>query len=155
MKEQIIRSLSYEQTYFVHCNAGPVGGPCWPRSERRAKCGFASSGHSRSSGFVWRSELVVAADEAFSEAGEYTVGLWNGDIVAAQLVGRDPSTDVALLRIDRSDLQPISLTASKADVGALAIAVGAEDGTPTTALGMVSRNTGSWRSLAEARSTRG
>ena len=106
-----------------------------------------SSSHSRSSGFIWRSELVVTADEALSEDGEYTVGLWNGDTVAAQLVGRDPSTDVALLRIDRSDLQPISLTASKADVGALAIAVGAEDGTPTTALGMVSRNTGPWRSL--------
>jgi len=106
-----------------------------------------SSSHSRSSGFIWRSELVVTADEALSEDGEYTVGLWNGDTVAAQLVGRDPSTDVALLRIDRSDLQPISLTASKADVGALAIAVGAEDGTPTTALGMVSRNIGPWRSL--------
>ena len=106
-----------------------------------------SSSHSRSSGFIWRSELVITADEALSEDGEYTVCLWNGDTVAAQLVGRDPSTDVALLRIDRSDLQPISLTASKADVGALAIAVGAEDGTPTTALGMVSRNAGPWRSL--------
>jgi S1-C subfamily serine protease len=106
-----------------------------------------SSSHSRSSGFIWRSGLVVTADEALSEDGEYTVGLWNGDSVAAQSIGRDPSTDIALLRIDRSDLQPISLTAAALDVGALAIAAGAEDGTPTAALGVVSRSTGPWRSL--------
>ena len=33
----------------------------------------AFSGHSRSSGFVWRSELMVTADEALSEDGENTV----------------------------------------------------------------------------------
>jgi S1-C subfamily serine protease len=106
-----------------------------------------SSSHSRSSGFIWRSGLVVTADEALSEDGEFTVCLWNGDTVAAQLVGRDPSTDIALLRIDRSDIQPISLTAPALDVGALAIAVGAEDGTPTAALGVVSHSAGPWRSL--------
>jgi len=65
----------------------------------------------------------------------------------AQLVGRDPTTDVALLRVDRSDLQPISLTASAVDVGALVIAMGAEDGKPTAALGLVSHTAGAWRSL--------
>ena len=70
------------------------------------------SGRSRSSGVVWRSGLLVTADEALSEDSELTVKLWNGDAVAAQAVGRDPSTDIALLRIDRSDLQPISLAAS-------------------------------------------
>ncbi len=106
-----------------------------------------SSSRSRSSGFIWRSGLVVTADEALSEDGEYSVGLWNGDSVAARLVGRDPSTDIALLRIDRSDLEPISPTAVALDVSALAIAVGAEEGTPTAALGVVSRSAGPWRSL--------
>ncbi|MGH6804269.1 MAG: S1C family serine protease [Methyloceanibacter sp.] len=106
-----------------------------------------SSGRSRSSGFVWRPELIVTADEALSEDAEFTVKLWNGDAVGAQLVGRDPTTDVALLRVDRSDLQPLSLTASAVDVGALVIAMGAEDGKPTAALGLVSHTAGAWRSL--------
>jgi S1-C subfamily serine protease len=106
-----------------------------------------SSGRSRSSGLIWRPELIVTADEALSEDGEFTAKLWNGDAVAAQLVGRDPSTDIALLRVDRLDLQPISLTASAVDVGALVIAVGAEDGKPIAALGVVSHTAGPWRSL--------
>jgi S1-C subfamily serine protease len=106
-----------------------------------------SSTHSRSSGFIWRTGLVVTADEALSEDGEYTIGLSDGDAAAGKLVGRDSTTDVALLRVDRSDVQPISLTASTANVGALAIAVGAEDGRPIAALGVVSRHTGPWRSL--------
>ena len=59
---------------------------------------------SRSSGFIWRPGLVVTADEALSEDGEFDVTLSGGDTVAAQLVGRDPTADVALLRVDRSDL---------------------------------------------------
>ena len=106
------------------------------------------SGRSRSSGFVWRSGLLVTADEALSEDSELTVKLWNGDAVAAQAVGRDPSTDIALLRIDRSDLQPISLAASVVNVGALVMAVGAEkEGKPTAAFGVVSRTAGPWRSF--------
>ena len=104
------------------------------------------SHRSRSSGFVWRPGLIVTADEALSEDGEFAVTLSGGDTVPAQLVGRDPSTDVALLRVDRSDLRPVPLEAAPVRVGALAIAIGAEAGTPTAALGMVSRSEGPWRS---------
>jgi S1-C subfamily serine protease len=65
----------------------------------------------------------------------------------SEFVGRDPSTDVALLRVDRSDLRPVPLEAAPVPVGALAIAIAAEDGAPTAALGVVSRSAGSWRSL--------
>ena len=94
------------------------------------------SHRSRSSGFVWRPGLIVTADEALSEDGEFAVTLSGGDTVPAQLVGRDPSTDVALLRVDRSDLRPVPLEAAPVPVGALAIAIGAEDGAPTAALGV-------------------
>ena len=60
---------------------------------------------------------------------------------------RDPTTDVALLRVDRSDLRPVPLETAIVRVGALAIAVGAEDGAPTAALGIVSHSEGAWRSL--------
>ena len=105
------------------------------------------SHRSRSSGFVWRPGLIVTADEALSEEGEFAVTLPGGDIVAAQLAGRDSTTDVALLRVDRSDLEPVLLEALPVAAGALAMAVGAEDGTPTAAVGVVSRAAGPWRSL--------
>ena len=89
----------------------------------------------------------MTADEALSEDGEFAVTLSGGDTVPAQLVGRDPTTDVALLRVDRSDLRPVPLEAAPVPVGALAIAIGAEDGAPTAALGVVSRSAGPWRSL--------
>jgi S1-C subfamily serine protease len=102
---------------------------------------------SRSSGFVWRPGLIVTADEALTDEGELAVTMPGGDAVAATLVGRDPTTDVALLRSDRPDLQPVALAASPVAIGALAVAVGAKDGAPVAALGMVSRATGPWRSL--------
>jgi S1-C subfamily serine protease len=91
------------------------------------------SHRSQSSGFAWRPGLVVTADEALSEEGEFAVTVPGGDSVPAQLVGRDPTTDVALLRIDRSDLPPLPLTATSLAVGALA--VGSDDGAPIAALG--------------------
>jgi S1-C subfamily serine protease len=105
------------------------------------------SHRSRSSGFVWRRGLIVTADEALSEEGEFAITLPGGDTVAAQLAGRDATTDVALLRVDHADLRPVLLEASPVAAGALAMAVGAEGGTPTVAVGVVSRSTGPWRSL--------
>jgi S1-C subfamily serine protease len=106
-----------------------------------------SSSHSRSSGFVWRPGFIVTADEALSEEGDCIVKSRNGDIVGAQLVGRDPTTDIALLRVDRADLQSLSLTSLAVEAGALVVVAGAEDATPTVALGVVSRVAGPWRSL--------
>jgi S1-C subfamily serine protease len=105
------------------------------------------SGRSRSSGFVWRPGLIVTADEALAEDEEFTVTLPGGDTVAAQLAGRDPTTDVALLRIDRSDLRPVSLVESPVSTGALVMTVGADNDTSTAALGVVSRAGGPWRSM--------
>lgn len=105
------------------------------------------SHRSQSTGFVWRPGLVVTADEALSDDGEFTVEVPGGDTVPARLVGRDPTTDVALLRIDRADLQPLQLTPSELAVGALAISVGSIEGSPVAAFGVVSRAGGPWRSL--------
>ena len=105
------------------------------------------SDHSRSSGFFWRPGLIVTADEALSEEGDITVTLPGGDAIAARRVGRDHTTDIALLRVDHSDLPTLPLESLPVAVGALALAVGAEDGGPTAAFGVVSRSTGPWYSL--------
>src|SRR3984893_19139294 len=67
------------------------------------------SARSRSSGFVWRPGLIVTADEALDDEGDFAVALPGGEMVTAHLVGRDPTTDVALLRIDRTNSPLVTL----------------------------------------------
>jgi len=105
------------------------------------------SAHSQSSGFFWRPGLIITAEEVLSEEGDFTVTLPSAESLSARLVGRDHTTDIALLRVDRSDLPSIPLETKPVPVGALALAVGAEDGAPTAAMGVVSRSIGPWWSL--------
>ena len=103
-------------------------------------------GRSRSSGFVWKPGLIVTADEPLSDEGELSVTLPDGNVIATQLVGRDPTTDIALLRVENRDLQPFSMSPATVLAGALVLAVGVDDGAPTASLGVVSRAAGPWRS---------
>jgi S1-C subfamily serine protease len=105
------------------------------------------SHRSRSSGFVWRPGFIVTADEALADEGDVAVELPGGNTVAATVAGRDPTTDIALLRIDRTDLPPAALNRVELAAGAVAAVVGSEDGEPTAALGVVSRAGGPWRSM--------
>lgn len=105
------------------------------------------SRHSRSSGLVWQSGLIVASDEALAEDGDVSVVLSGGESVAATVIGRDPTTDVALLRIDRSDLSPVALQPVQMKVGALALTVGSHNGAPISAFGVVAFAGERWRSL--------
>ena len=106
-----------------------------------------TSRHARASGFVWRPGLIVTAEEALADEGEVLVHLHGGETIPATRVGRDHSTDVAVLRVDRSDLAVLALAGDYPPVGALSIAAGADDGSPCAALGVVSRAAGPWRSL--------
>jgi S1-C subfamily serine protease len=105
------------------------------------------SGRSRSSGFVWRTNLIVTADESLDDGADFAVALPGGEMSAATLVGRDPTTDVALLRIDRANAPPISLESAQVLAGALACTVGSLQGESITAFGTVSLVGGSWRSF--------
>ena len=60
----------------------------------------------RASGIVWRPGLIVTADEALPDGAEITVTLAGGETVPATIAGRDPTTAIALLRVDRTNLQP-------------------------------------------------
>ncbi len=102
---------------------------------------------SRSSGFVWRPGLIVTAEEALAEEGEISVALPDGQSAVAAVVGRDPTTDVALLRVDRLDGPAAALYATPPSVGALAVVVGRQNEAPSAAFGAVSFVGGPWRSL--------
>jgi S1-C subfamily serine protease len=101
----------------------------------------------RASGFVWRPGLIVTSDEGLAEEGEVRLTLPGGEEIAAQIAGRDPSTAVALLKVERTDLRPIAMAATLPATGALALALGAEAGAPTAALGAVSVSRGPWQSM--------
>src|SRR5262249_38938845 len=105
------------------------------------------SHRSRSSGFAWRPGLIVTAEEALADEGEISVALPGGESLPATLAGRDSSTDIALLRLDHSALQPAWVGPVNASPGALAIVVGSQGGFSTVGLGVVSLAGGPWRSL--------
>jgi len=105
------------------------------------------SHRAQSSGFIWRAGLVVTSDEGLAEEGDINVTLPGGDTIVATLVGRDPSTAVALLKVARGDLQPVAMAAAAPSTGALAVAVGAESGAPTAAFGLVAVSRGPWQSM--------
>jgi S1-C subfamily serine protease len=62
-------------------------------------------------------------------------------------VGRDHTTDIALLRFNAEDIAPIKLSPGVPVLGSLSVVVAAERGAPTAALGVVSLVGGRWRSL--------
>jgi S1-C subfamily serine protease len=100
-----------------------------------------------SSGFFWRPGMIITADEALAEEGDISVILQDGKKAAATILGRDPTTDLALLRIDRDDPPGAQLQFATARVGALALAIGMENGSPIASFGSVSFVGGGWRSL--------
>lgn len=56
-----------------------------------------------SSGMIWRTGLGVTAEEALEAEDEVEVLLAGGTTAKATLAGRDPSTDVALLKFDTGE----------------------------------------------------
>lgn len=101
----------------------------------------------RASGFAWRPGLIVTANEALADEGPVSVSLPGGDCVPATIKGRDASTDIALLAIERIDLPAAPTSPDAAEAGALVVVVGAQEGTAVAALGVVSRVAPAWRSI--------
>jgi S1-C subfamily serine protease len=99
------------------------------------------------SGFVWKPGLVVTADEALAEEGEVWITMSGGGRVPAHVAGRDPSTDVALLRADTGEAAPCVLTEVLPAVGSLILAVGSHEGLASAALGIVGRAGPAWQSM--------
>lgn len=105
------------------------------------------------SGVVWSADgLVVTAHHVVEWDEGLEVGLADGSLVAARLVGRDPTTDLALLKVDSSGLAaPRWAEAATAKVGHLALALSRPGRSIRASLGMVSVRGDSWRSPAGGR----
>lgn len=100
------------------------------------------------SGLLWRQGVVVTAEEALGHDEDHAVTLPNARRVAATLAGRDPSTDIAVLRFeDDAAVPPRIDRADAARAGEIAIAVGRREEGPVASLGIIALAGGPWRSL--------
>lgn len=93
-----------------------------------------------SSGVIWRSGLIVTAEHALRRNEEIQVTLRDGKIGGATLQGRDPLTDIALLKCKEALSAPSAFADSTPwKPGQLALVVGSTRASgPVAALGCVS-----------------
>jgi len=105
-----------------------------------------------SSGVVFGADTVVAAHHNLEWDEGIRVGLADGATVAAALVGRDPTTDLALLRVQASDLVAPAWTGPEdVKVGHLVVGVSRPDRGVRAGLGIVSAAGDAWRTPAGGR----
>lgn len=97
-----------------------------------------------SSGVHWKAGVIVTAEHSLRRDEDIQVGLPDGRIVAATLSGRDPGSDLAVLKFDAGNM-PVIQTGGEARTGNLAIAVGRHrDIGVCAALGIVSVTGPAW-----------
>jgi S1-C subfamily serine protease len=98
-----------------------------------------------SSGIAWRPGVIVTSSGTVSREEEITLTLADGRTAAATLAGRDPTTDIAVLRT-AAELRPADRgDAAALQVGKLVLAVGRPGTQVTASMGIVSAVDGEWR----------
>lgn len=104
---------------------------------------------SSGSGIHWRQGLIVTSCEALNPGDTLTLELPDGQTVATELLGSDPTTDVAVLSLPEGSNLPVVAVGDSQSLalGQLVSTVGrsARRGV-FTSLGMVSQVSGPWRS---------
>lgn len=107
------------------------------------------------SGIVWSEEgIVVTAHHVVQRDKKITIGLPDGGTTVAQLVGRDPTTDLAILRTESGGLTPTARTGlddNSLKVGHLVLAVGRPGQSVQATLGIVSAMSKDWSTPAGGR----
>ena len=91
------------------------------------------------SGIAMAADLILTADHVVDPSREDAIrlGLPDGPEVAAKLVGRDPATDVAILRVSDAQLTPARAAATEPRTGSLALAVARPGAAPSASLALI------------------
>lgn len=105
------------------------------------------SHHSLASGFFWRDGLIVTPDETLAQDGKIEVELCDGSVLEAALVGRDPATDIALLRVGATNAKVARFGPDAVRPGELTLIVAAAESTPLVAFGVISASGPAWQSM--------
>jgi S1-C subfamily serine protease len=97
-------------------------------------------------GMVWRSEIVVVSEQSLPRQDDFELVAAGGSSVTARIAGRDPATNIAILRLAESIAAP-SIAAGEAHAGAVALAIGADGtGGASARLGLVDLVGAEWHS---------
>ncbi len=104
----------------------------------------------RISGIAYAPDLVVTADEVLPHEGEIAVATDDGEFVV-DVVGRDPTTDIALLRVSDVSLRPIELSDVSPEAGSAIWSVGRRTALPIVSGGLVSLLGPEWQSMRAGR----
>jgi len=98
-------------------------------------------------GLVWQSDIVVTSEQSLPQRDEFELVAAGGTVVTAAVAGRDPSTNIALLRLATPLSAPVN-GAGEAQTGALALAIGADGtGGVSARLGLVNLAGPEWHSM--------
>ncbi len=102
------------------------------------------------SGVVWSAEgVIVTAHHVVHSDDEIGIALPDGQTAGARLVGRDPTTDLAVLRTDVPGLVAATRTpGEELQVGHLVLALGRPGRSVQATMGIVSALGGEWRTPA-------
>jgi S1-C subfamily serine protease len=76
------------------------------------------------SGIGYQADLVLTANHVVERDEDITIVLPDRTESQAQVVGRDPGSDLALLRLEKADVKPAQPALHEARVGQLALALG-------------------------------
>jgi S1-C subfamily serine protease len=112
-----------------------------------AMASFATHHHRTASAFHWSHGYFVTAEEAVEAGEEIELTLASGGTVKAELVGRDPSTGVALLKPADAAGAPVLTRADAVRPGNIAIAIGNSQGSALAVSGSVGEVGPAWRSM--------
>jgi S1-C subfamily serine protease len=105
------------------------------------------------SGIVWSADGVIVTAHHVAERDEnIEIGLADGQTVSATLVGRDPTTDLAVIRAQATGLAPANWTGPDSlRVGHLVLGLGRPGRSVQATLGIVSALGEGWRTPAGGR----
>jgi S1-C subfamily serine protease len=132
----IVRQVTVDGSEPVASGGGLTTADIYDQASRAvvelAAAGGVGGGSAQGSGFVYDAQgHIVTNQHVVAGASNIEVSFWNGAAFDARLVGADPSTDLAVLKVNapRRLLEPLRLTDSSAvEVGDPVYALGSPFG---------------------------
>lgn len=99
----------------------------------------------------WQHDVLVTSEQSLPAHDAFEAILPDGSSIPGKLAGRDPATNVAVIRLERSVPAP-TLSASMPQIGILTLAAGSDrSGRPSARIGMVNAVGPEWHSLRGGR----
>ena len=132
--ESILKNLSDDLAAAVAAAAGSI-----VRIEARRR--------TPATGVIWSADGIIVTSHHVVERDEgIRIGLPDGSVTEASLIGRDPSTDLAVLRANTGGAAAAAwLGHESLKVGHLVLAVGRPGAQPQATLGIISAVDEGWR----------